>query len=466
MPPPASPAPPAPTPPGQPVRFDRYMDDALYGAAGFYTQGGRPGMHHGDFGTSPERGALLGRCIARYLDETWHQLEQPERFVVIEAGAGVGTLCKAVIEAKPECLESLHYLMVERSPINRSDALNRLSDLSAEANVPIDVAQDLPTRLSWYEMPGFEPDVAPRRLGMVVMANELLDNIAVRIVERTQDGWQELYVTPADPAADSASADPDSPTHLALAESFQPAPPLVAQMADRLLPDAPVGMRIPLQVQAAVWVRRALQVIATKSTTTDEWDSAKLAEESAALAEEQAKLTDSADSGDSTATNTGPVATSAGRLLLIDYGCTTTTELSQRTMTGWLRTYSQHRRNIARTTGEPHTNHDITCDVAFDQLPAGYRLTVQTDWLIENGLREFTDDARHSWQFQRTAPADEVLRSRALLDEAGDLTNPAGLGSFWVAEWHVSTEPAVPPAPPPAPTQPPPTQPPTPTQPQ
>ena len=43
-------------------RFDEFVEEALYGDAGFYTFGGQKS----DFTTSPETSTLFGDCVAPY----------------------------------------------------------------------------------------------------------------------------------------------------------------------------------------------------------------------------------------------------------------------------------------------------------------------------------------------------------------------------------------------------------------
>jgi SAM-dependent MidA family methyltransferase len=91
------------------------MDAALYGDGGFFASGtgaGRSGRH---FVTSPEIGSLFGLCVARALDQLWRALDEPDPFLVIEAGAGSGRLAREVQRAQPACSTALRYVLVERS---------------------------------------------------------------------------------------------------------------------------------------------------------------------------------------------------------------------------------------------------------------------------------------------------------------------------------------------------------------
>jgi len=77
----------------------------------------------------------------------------------------------------------------------------------------------------------------------VILANELLDNLPFRLLERTSDGWAEVLVD----------------QHAR--EVLVPAPPDAAARAAELAPDAPVGSRIPLQRAAGEWLRTALAAL-------------------------------------------------------------------------------------------------------------------------------------------------------------------------------------------------------------
>src|SRR5947209_5294916 len=87
-----------------PIGFDAFMAMALYDPdEGFFTRGHGAGRTGADFVTSPKVGGLFGRLVARALDREWHALGAPDPFVVIEAGAGDGTLARDVLRGEPEC---------------------------------------------------------------------------------------------------------------------------------------------------------------------------------------------------------------------------------------------------------------------------------------------------------------------------------------------------------------------------
>jgi len=167
------------------MSFAQYMDIALYDESlGFYATVGRAGRR-GDFLTSPEVGPLFGALIARRLDEEWFALGSPETFVVVEFGAGPGTLARSIAFASPECASALRYLMVERSAEQRAlhpDHLEGwLGDLDAAG---VD---------SFVRGAGSGPrfassPIAPYGITGVVLANELLDNLSFDIVRHDGSG--------------------------------------------------------------------------------------------------------------------------------------------------------------------------------------------------------------------------------------------------------------------------------------
>jgi len=194
-----------------PIPFSAFMADALYGPAGFYRSGGRAGRR-GDFLTSPEVGPLFGAVVARFIDAEWRRLGQPDDFVVVEAGAGPGTLARTVLAASPECAPVLRYVAVETSAEQRADHPDGVESC---ADLPAD------------------------RFTGVLIANELLDNLPFRLAVH-DGGWREAFVVRL----------PDGRFVEQLSAPFDPVPPTLPA-------SAALGARAPLQDEAAAWVRRA-----------------------------------------------------------------------------------------------------------------------------------------------------------------------------------------------------------------
>jgi SAM-dependent MidA family methyltransferase len=196
-----------------PLAFSAVMEAGLYDpVAGFYATRGQAGKR-GDFITSPEVGGLFGAVVARALDTWWDELGQPPTFTVVEAGAGPGTLARSVRAAQPRCAAALSYVTVEVS-----DAQRALHPVGVEARATLPTAEG----------------------PCLVLANELLDNLPVDLVERTADGWAELRVTER------------------AGELVGVLVPTSMPDLDRLVPDAAPGTRVPWQAAAQDWLRSAL----------------------------------------------------------------------------------------------------------------------------------------------------------------------------------------------------------------
>lgn len=332
-----------------PISFERLIDSALYDPTfGFYAVGGHAGRR-GDFITSPEVGPLFGAVVARRLDVWWEELGRPDPFVVADVGAGPGTLGRAIVAAEPELLAALRYVLVEVSEHQRS--LHPTS-------------------------PVFESVATLDRLDPlhVVIANELLDNLPCRVVERTGDDWQEVLIDLTDARESS-----DSPDR-GFREVLQPLDAATVADLHRLAPDAALGSRSPLAGRAAGWIADMQQ--------------------------------------------------RCSRLLVFDYGAPTAV-LAERSQ--WLRTYRGHDRGgrILDDLG----GQDITYDVPFDQLPAADVLTDQAGWLWSTGIDDLVAEANKTWT-ERAAIGDlAALRARSAANECEALTDPAGLGAFVAAEW-------------------------------
>jgi SAM-dependent MidA family methyltransferase len=125
-----------------------------------------------------------------------------------------------------------------------------------------------------------------------------------------------------------------------------------------------------------------------------------------------------------------------GSLLVFDYGVRTTSALTERNWTQWLRTYRDHGRGtgVLADVGL----QDITCEVAFDQLPTPSELTTQSEWLTAHGVDDLVVEGRRIWHERAAAPDLQALRMRSREIEAAALTDPDGMGNFLVARWEVA----------------------------
>ncbi len=135
--------------------FAEFMERALYDPEHGFYESGQAGRRGGHFITSPEVGPLFGAVVGRMLDRRWDELGQPDPFTVIDAGAGPGTLARTVANAEPRCTPALQWINVERSAAGR--AAHTVGDSQA--------------------------DMPEGPITGVIVANELLDNLPLRLFD-------------------------------------------------------------------------------------------------------------------------------------------------------------------------------------------------------------------------------------------------------------------------------------------
>lgn len=373
-----------------PLRFDAFMDAVLYDPdGGFYASGGRAGARVGDFLTSPEVGPLFGAVLAGAVDQWWDRAGQPSVFTVVEVGAGPGTLAAAVRLAAPRCARALRWVMVERTDAQRVGHVERLgaaTTLNHEPGRP--GASSLPLQPSPPSLsPGGDGRVElvslaeiPHNVAIhVVVANELLDNLPARVMERTSGGWAEVWV--------DVGAAAGGPKLVEVLRRLDDTGPDVAAL-DHVKDVIATGQRVPLQEQAMAWLRRTLSLVEP-----------------------------------------------TGRVVVIDYA-DTTASMAARGQQSWMRTYAAHGRG--RGPLDACGFQDLTCDVAVDQLaqvrPPDIERT-QAAFLAACGIDDLVAQGRRAWS-ERTGVADlAAVRALSRISEAEALTDLDGLGAHRVLEW-------------------------------
>lgn len=160
-----------------PISFAHYMARVLYEPGlGYYSSGRVLLGPRGDFVTSAELGSVYARCLARALAPALKMLEAPE---VLEVGPGSGAFAADFAQALiAEGVPLARYHLLEVSP-----ALRERQIATLEHRVPT-----LMPRMAWLGEPpaqGWEG---------VLIANEVIDALPVRIVAQRQAGLMERCV--------------------------------------------------------------------------------------------------------------------------------------------------------------------------------------------------------------------------------------------------------------------------------
>lgn len=144
-----------------PLAFVDFMNEALYGAYGYYQKNSTPFGANGDFITAPELSPLFGQTLAQQIGEIFAVLENPQ---ILEFGAGSGRLCVEILSQ----LALQNQLPEQYFIIELSAALKQRQQQWIEEKIP-----QWASKITWL-------DAWPKTaFEGVVLANEVLDAMPV-----------------------------------------------------------------------------------------------------------------------------------------------------------------------------------------------------------------------------------------------------------------------------------------------
>ncbi len=209
-----------------PISFRDFMDLALYHPVHGYYVTCDPAR---DYQSSPNVHPIFAACIGRQLAQMWRLLGSPQRFDVLEAGAGSGRLAGDVArwlrEQEPEVYAALRYRLQDVTYSHE-----RIAEVTRQIGLPaekVSLMRDLPDG----------PEVEG-----CILSNELIDALPVHRVRVEKGRLRELRV------GVSAGRFVDV--------SVDPAPELVCHFEGLgLLPGE--GCEADVNLDAGPWIRRA-----------------------------------------------------------------------------------------------------------------------------------------------------------------------------------------------------------------
>lgn len=177
------------------ISFHDYMETALYHPQLGYYVLREPVGREGDYLTSPEVHPIFGALVAKQIAQCWDLVGRPNRFDLIEQGAGSGALASDILRwaarREPEFARALRYRIVEISASLRRRQQETLSSAGVE----------------WL-------DELPEAFEGCLLSNELLDSFPVHRVVCRDGQLEEICVSlrggqfeeTARPAGDEMSA--------------------------------------------------------------------------------------------------------------------------------------------------------------------------------------------------------------------------------------------------------------------
>lgn len=131
----------------------------------------------GDFVTAPEISQMFGEMIGIWVADMWLKMRMPSPFLLVECGAGRGTMMEDALRAirnVPGLYAALEIHIVETSPYLRSIQKQKLAGY----------------KIDWHDAVSGVPDHAP----LIVLGNEFLDAVPIRQVVRAGHVWRERMI--------------------------------------------------------------------------------------------------------------------------------------------------------------------------------------------------------------------------------------------------------------------------------
>ncbi len=374
-----------------PIPFARFMALALYHPTlGYYVggQGREPIGWAGDYFTAGDVHPLWGLTLARQLQQMWELLGRPQRFDVVEPGAGRGHLAREVwryaLTSAPEWAAALRYTLVDRAAPDTPLRVAREQRLREELSA-LGVAADV---TCWSQALPEEPVTG------CVVSNELVDALPVHRVVALKRELHEVYVA-IDPKTDRLTEALAAPTSDEVAGYLD-----VFRVPWRDFPD---GWRAEICLDAQDWMQAVARTI------------------------------------------------KRGFALTIDYGDTARRLYVPQRYRGTLMVYRRHQVGedpLAQPGEQDMTAHVNFSALIQTGRASGLRLsgiTTQAEFLTRLGIREeaealgrrlypYADSERHTDRGQ----ADH-LRRLSLRGALATLLDPRGLGGFrvLVQQWGV-----------------------------
>ncbi len=162
------------------ISFHDFMEAALYHPQLGYYATRQPMGRQGDYLTSPEVHPVFGALVAKQLSQCWELMGRPQRFEIVEQGAGSGLLARDILRwtqrTAPEFAGALRYRIVEISAALRRCQEQTLGALPARAPV------------EWL-------DELPEGIEGCLLSNELIDSFPVHRIAHQDRQLLEVHVS-------------------------------------------------------------------------------------------------------------------------------------------------------------------------------------------------------------------------------------------------------------------------------
>ena len=156
--------------------LDQFIEFALYDKVNGYYMKKNPFGKEGDFITAPNITRLFSEIIAIWVLTFWKSIGSPNKFNLLELGAGNGEMMKVIIETLknfPECFDNCNFQIHEKSEfLKKRQQLNLKSENITWID-DIKINNSYPT---------------------VFLANEFFDALPIKQFFKRNESWVERFV--------------------------------------------------------------------------------------------------------------------------------------------------------------------------------------------------------------------------------------------------------------------------------
>ena len=156
--------------------LDQFIEFALYDKVDGYYMKKNPFGKEGDFITAPNITRVFSEIMAIWIVTFWKSLGSPNKFNLLEFGAGNGEMMKVIIETLknfPECFLNCNFQIHEKSEL-----LKKKQQLNLESE-----------KITWIE------DVKINNsYPTIFLANEFFDALPIKQFFKKNEVWVERFV--------------------------------------------------------------------------------------------------------------------------------------------------------------------------------------------------------------------------------------------------------------------------------
>jgi NADH dehydrogenase [ubiquinone] 1 alpha subcomplex assembly factor 7 len=158
------------------LSLEKYIEEALYNKKFGYYMNKNPFGKKGDFITSPNISVLFSEMIAIWIISFWENLNCPNKFNLIELGAGNGEMMKVLIrtfDKFPKFKKTCKVNILEKSHLLKKLQKKNINSKNIKWLKNLDELNSLPC---------------------IFIANEFFDALPIRQFIKKNNKWYERYV--------------------------------------------------------------------------------------------------------------------------------------------------------------------------------------------------------------------------------------------------------------------------------